>query len=190
MGAMEHEDKDVIVSIRTQHAFTLIELLLALAVSAILMAVAAPSLKHALTRNRVIQADNQMVSALNLSRIEAINHGTYTILCPSSDGIRCQPGQNWEGGWLMGIDENHDFQPDAAPEHVFGPLAEGIRVHSSRGRLRVRYQPDGSAPGSNISLVVCHAGQPQSALKVVVSNSGRPRQGTASARQARACSDS
>ena len=187
---MEHEDKDVIVITRTQHAFTLIELLLALAVGAILMMVATPSLEHALDRNRVIQADNQMVSALNLSRIEAINHGTYTILCPSSDGLQCDPGQNWEGGWLMGIDQNHDFQPDGAPEHVFRPLADGIRVHSSRGRLRVRYQPDGSAPGSNISLILCHAGQPQSARSVVVSNSGRPRQGTASARQARACSNS
>lgn len=174
----------------SQYAFTLIELLFTLTVAAILMMVAAPSLQRIVTHVRIVQADNLLVRSLNFSRTEAITRGSATILCPSTDGLQCMPGQNWEGGWLVGIDQNHDFQPDDTPVRVFGSLADGLRIHSSRGRLRVRFQPDGSAPGSNISLIVCQADQPDSAHSVVVSNIGRPRQGTATAQQAQSCSQS
>lgn len=187
---MEHEDKDVIMNTRSHQAFSLIELMFALAIAAILAMVAAPSLQRALAHNRIIQADNQLVAALNLSRTEAVTRGTAVVLCPSIDGQRCTAGQHWEKGWLVAADQNHDFQPDSTPIHVAGAQADGIRIHSSRGRLRVRYRADGSTPGSNISLIVCRAGQPKSARSVVVSNSGRPRQGTASTAQAMACSQS
>lgn len=178
------------MNIRSQCAFTLIELLFTMAIAAILMIIATPSLQHTLARTRITQADNQLIRALNLSRSEAVTRNTAAILCPSTDGLQCTPGQNWEGGWLVGIDQNHDYQPDDAPVHVFGALSDGIRVHSSQGRLHVRFRADGSAPGSNISLIVCQAGQPETARSVVVSNSGRPRQGTASAAQAQSCSQS
>ena len=177
------------MNIRSQAAFTLIELLFTLAVAAILSMIAAPSLQRVLVHNRVIQTNNQLIRALNFARSQAVTHGVATILCPSDDGSRCAPGQDWQGGWLVAMDADHDFQPDSAPQRVFAGFPEGIRVHSSRGRLHVRYRPDGSSPGSNLSLIVCQASEPDTARSVVVSNAGRIRQGTASAAQAQACSD-
>ncbi len=176
------------MSFRSQAAFTLIELLFTVAIAAILSMIAAPSFKRALVHNRVIQTDNQLIGALNYARSQAVTHGVAAILCPSDDGSRCTSSQNWQGGWLVAHDADHDFQPDAAPQRIFADFPTDIRVHSSRGRLHVRYQPDGSSPGSNLSLIVCQAGEPDTARSVVVSNAGRIRQGTASPAQAKACS--
>ena len=172
-----------------QAGFTLIELLMTVAVAAVLSAVAAPSLRHVLIRSHLIEADNRLIGALNFARSSAVHSGESTLLCPSSDGLHCSNSQSWQRGWLVAQDSNNDGQPDSGPLEVFDALAVGIRVHSSRGRLRVRYHADGSAPGSNLSLILCHPGQPGSVRSVVVSNSGRARQGTASAAQASACSN-
>ena len=53
------------------------------------------------------------------------------------------------------------------------PFVPVIAIQSTGGRLRVRYQPEGFSPGSNLTLRVCVAGHLQG--EVVVNNAGRPR---------------
>lgn len=174
----------------TRRGFSLIELLFTLTTAAILSTLAMPGLQHLVVRNQVSQAHNQLIAALQLARSEAITHNTASILCPTADGHTCAPAQQWAGGWLTGVDQDRDYQPDDQPSRVFTGFANGIRVYSSRGRLQVRFQSDGSSPGSNLSLIVCQTGQPQTARSIVVSNFGRVRQGQPSPEQARACSQS
>lgn len=172
---------------RPLSGFTLIELLLTVAIMAILAAGALPTFKGLISRNHVLAADNALVGALNFTRQRAVTAAQRTILCPSTDGARCNPNNHWEGGWLVAFDHDHDGQPDAAPLMVQTAIAAGTVIVSTQGRTRVQYHADGSSPGSNVSLVICHRGEPRSARKVVVSNSGRPRQARASAAQAATC---
>jgi type IV fimbrial biogenesis protein FimT len=172
---------------RSQLGVTLIELLFALAVMAILGAAAAPSFSRAVARNQVSSTDNALVAVLDFTRQRAVTAGADALLCPSSDGASCDNGTHWERGWLVAIDADRDGHPDGVPLVVQDALPEGVVVRGSVGRMRVRYHADGSAPGSNLSLIVCRKGQPQGARSVIVSNSGRPRQGRPTAAQARAC---
>lgn len=175
---------------RNPVGFTLIELLTTLAVGCILMAIAAPSMHSVMARSKVAAANNSMIGALHFARHHAVEFGVRTVLCPSRDGQRCDDSQHWENGWLVATDRNGDNQPDRGPVAVDMPLPPGIVVLSSAGRTHVRYQADGSAPGSNLSMIVCQHGDADDALRIVVSNSGRVRKAKPSDAQAQDCASS
>lgn len=83
--------------------FTLIEMMVAVAIVAILLAMAAPSFTSTIARGRVTSATNDMVSALSNARTEAIRRGKRVTLCRSSNGTSCTTtaGTGWEVGWIM-----------------------------------------------------------------------------------------
>ncbi len=166
---------------------TLIEQIMVLAIGAILSGLALPSLTGLLSRNRLQVAQTDFMSALQNARFTAAATGRRTLFCPSEDGHRCAASTRWQHGWLLGHDSDGDHQPDGTPSHTGGAYAGGIRISSSAGRRDVRFRPDGSASGSNITLSFCQPGSTAPALVVVVSNSGRVRGARADAAQTQAC---
>jgi len=54
----------------------------------------------------------------------------------------------------------------------------------------VRFHPDGSASGTNLTLLFCSPASNENALSVVMSNSGRVRGAPATADQAASCAQS
>ena len=113
--------------------------------------------------------------------------GRRTLLCPTRDGSSCSDATRWESGWLLGRDSNRDDQPDGGPLHVGQGYAGKVAIYSSGGRHVVRFHPDGSASGSNITLLFCQPSKASDALVVVVSNAGRIRGAPANAAQAATC---
>jgi len=86
--------------------FTLIELMITLAIVAILLTVGVPSLKTFMQGNQLVAATNELVSALHVARSEAIKHNVRVSVCESSDGANCTATGNWENGWIVFIDGN------------------------------------------------------------------------------------
>lgn len=68
---------------------TLIELMVTVAVAAILMAIAAPSFTSLLNNNRLTSAANEMVAAIQSARMEAIRGGSSVTACSSANGESC-----------------------------------------------------------------------------------------------------
>lgn len=171
---------------RWQRGTTLIEQIMVVAVVAALTGVAAPSMRALLDRNQVQSAQMDFMAALQYARGTAAESGARVLFCPTRDANRCSDETQWSGGWLLGIDRNHDNQPDGAPLRVGGGYAR-IHIQSTAGRRWVAFQPDGSAAGSNLTVLICESSGGGSALSVVVSNSGRIRGTAATAAQATAC---
>ena len=92
--------------------FTLVELMIAIAVLAILLAIALPSFQQSLRSNRVATATNEMVASLALARSEALRNKRGGGVCASSNGTAC--GANWNDGWLVWADVNGNGALDAA----------------------------------------------------------------------------
>ena len=74
--------------------FTLVELMITIAVLAIVLAVAVPSFQGIINRNRLVSASNEVVAALQLARMEAIRRNGRVELCPSTNGTSCS-GSDW-----------------------------------------------------------------------------------------------
>lgn len=170
-----------------QQGMSLIEQIMVLAIIAILTGLALPSLTRLLGRNRLQVAQTDFMSALQNARFTAATTGKRTVFCPSEDGRHCSESTQWHNGWLLGHDTDGDHQPDGAPSYTGGAYAGGVRITSSTGRRDVRFRPDGSASGSNLTLSFCQPGSQESALIVVVSNSGRIRGAPADAAQTENC---
>lgn len=93
----------------TSHGFTLIELMVTLAVAAILAMIAVPSFRDTIRRNRVTSTSNALLADLTYARGEAISRGQIVTLCPSTDSASCATGTAWSDGWMV-----YSYPPGAA----------------------------------------------------------------------------
>ncbi|TNY27901.1 hypothetical protein BV497_01285 [Fulvimonas soli] len=146
---------------------------MALAIAAVLACVAAPPMLSLAGRYRRQSAQSDLVAALGYAREAAVRRQRPVLVCPSRDGRQCSEDTRWEGGWLLGEDRDHDGQVDEALR--VGQGYAGIVIRSTAGRRSVRFRPDGSAAGSNLTLLFCPAGSAQADSRVIVSNAGRIR---------------
>lgn len=171
---------------RRQRGTTLVEQIMVVAIMAVLAGVAAPSMRALLSRNRVQSAQMDLMAGLQYARGSAAEMGARVVFCPTRDASRCSDETQWDGGWLLGTDRDHDNQPDGAPLRVGSSYAQ-VTIQSTAGRRHVAFLPDGSAGGSNLTVLICQPGGGGSPLAVVVSNSGRIRGAAATSAQAAAC---
>jgi type IV fimbrial biogenesis protein FimT len=71
---------------RRARAFTLIELLVTLGVAAVLIAFAVPSFRSITLSNRLTTSANEVISAVQTARMEAIKRNARTQWCSNSGG--------------------------------------------------------------------------------------------------------
>jgi type IV fimbrial biogenesis protein FimT len=168
-----------------QKGTTLIEQIMLLAIVGILTGIAVPSLRKLLNHNQQQIAQSDFITALEYARETALTTGKRTLFCPTRDGIRCSNDLHWENGWLLFQDGSN--QPDHGALRVGRGYGGNLTVQGTVGRHVVRFLPDGSARGSNITLLFCQRGSTDHVLSVMVSNNGRIRSASADAEQTADC---
>lgn len=86
----------------SQKGFTLIELMITLAVLAIVLGIAAPSFSSMLQDNRASTLGSELQGALQFARSEAVKRRQSVVICRSNaGGGDCEEGTDWSGGWLV-----------------------------------------------------------------------------------------
>ena len=158
---------------------TLVELLIAVAVLAILTTLALPAFSHLMAHNAMTSSVNLFVSQLHLARSAAVARETHITLCPTTNSRSCDDDhQNWQGGYLIFENTNKNRQLDPGEIIISHEMAtsEKIRIQSSsRHRNRITFLPLGRSWFSNTSIRFCHEDFPDLNRKIVVSNNGRVR---------------
>lgn len=91
--------------------FTLVELMVTIAIVAILSAIALPSFSNSIRNNRLATTTNEFIGAVNLARSEAVKSNRGGRICASSDGATC--GTDWAAGWIVFGDANGNGTPQA-----------------------------------------------------------------------------
>jgi type IV fimbrial biogenesis protein FimT len=136
-----------------ERGFTAFELLIAVAVSAILAAVAAPSLRDFGNETRLRSVSAQLLADLNFARLEAIKRNARVLVCAKAAGSNtCAAANNWQNGWIVCYDADSNDACDATstsdpnPMKVTGALASTVLLTASSNFIR--FNPVGSANGA------------------------------------------
>ena len=161
---------------RRARGFTLVELLIVLALVVLLVGVAVPGLGSMLAGSRVKTMASQFMTHVNLARTESIMRGQRVVLCPSDNGADCLPDGHWHRGWLVFVDRNADREHGPSePLLQLSGSADEVDLVTSRMRRRLVLFPTGLSPGSNGTYTVCSRHGGASPLAVIVANTGRAR---------------
>ncbi len=89
---------------KKQSGFTLVELMVTLAIAGILFTVAGPSLTIVISEKQLIASGNDLLSAMHIARNEAIKLNRRVTICESNDGNNCSTTGRWENGWIVFVD--------------------------------------------------------------------------------------
>lgn len=173
---------------RRDTGVTLVELIMVVAILSVLASIAYPSLSDLRQSGATRSARSELTVAISQARSSAIMQQRQVIVCPSADQLACNRDLEWQHGWLVFVDENRNRERDEEEALVAVGQATtgGVAILSTRGRYQIRYQPNGTADGSNLTLTVCDRRGQSKASSLVMNNSGRLRSGTPSPAQAAA----
>lgn len=89
-----------------QQGFTLIELMVAIVIVAIIFSIGVPSFDDVMKRNSVESLQMKLASAVTSARSEAASRNTLVSMCASNNAASCAGG--WSDGWITFEDHNGD----------------------------------------------------------------------------------
>ena len=177
---------------RGQCGFTLLELMVVLAIAGVLMAIAVPAMGNFLRNGRITAAANDVMAALHFTRSEAIKRRQPVTLCTSANTINADGTQNNDPtcaassaltGWFAFVDLNQSGTREAGEVVLMQREAMDARItaRSSAPSFFVTYLDNGLAPDPIESqLVLCDergnvptGGELSSARGILIAVTGR-----------------
>jgi type IV fimbrial biogenesis protein FimT len=144
---------------RATRGFTLLELMAAVAVLGVLLAVGVPSFGNIIRKNRMATHTNALVSALAVARSEAVKRSDPVTVC-STDAAQAACILGWSNGWIMFTDGGAPGTVDPTDvilQRWSAPLDDGIGVTAPFAF--VRFLRDGrphSAGNFKLMPPICH----------------------------------
>lgn len=159
---------------KKESGITLLNIITALAIMAVGLAITAPNVVQMVAKNRFEAQANDFIISLNLTRSEAIKRNINVTMCPSTNGSSCAAAGNWNRGWIILDANNVLLKVYPKPAGSISILAD---VNADFG-TDIIYQPDGRTTRQG-NLVLCYI-DTSNALNLVsgrtisVSATGRP----------------
>jgi type IV fimbrial biogenesis protein FimT len=150
----------------------MIELMVAVAIVAILVALAAPSFSAIIQRNRIAGQVNSFVGDLQFARSEAIKRGQSVSLCPSSNGTDCLTTNTWHSGWIVFNDTNGSgaINGSETPLRYRRGFTSSDTFAATTDTATFTYNREGFANVSELLLVMRTAASNANATRCVLVN--------------------
>jgi type IV fimbrial biogenesis protein FimT len=145
--------------------FTLIELMITIAVASILLSIGVPSFQNIIRENRLSTQANELITALNMARSEAIRRGVNVTVTPNGGG--------WNSGWVVAaIDPATGI---ATTLRSFDPVQTNMSFSGGAGAYT--YLPTGFKNNNSLDIYgLCDTSvSGKRGRQIFVSPSGRPR---------------
>lgn len=148
------------MAIRHHHSgFTLIELMIVMAVAGALLVVAVPAFNNSLLRNSINAETSRIVSSLNYARSEAVARGSVVTM--SHKGA----ANDWSDGWRTYTDAEaggntaYTNGVDVLLKDVAGASAKLTVISTATATPQMSFRPNGmlNPAGITVSIAICAA---------------------------------
>lgn len=181
----------------TQAGFTLVELLIALAVAAILLGIGIPSFSSAIKNSQVSSDYNELVQSLYIARSEAVKTSSLVAVCPkyTIDSTECGTGlHDWKNGWLVFMDNkpvNKDEKAQIGTEDRIISVHDEMRSKNTieaRGsadrtkltatdKFYIQFQQNGESLWGNGTFELCNSEDIELSRAINIAPTGDVRPG-------------
>lgn len=133
-----------------QCGFTLVEAMVTLAVAAILLTWAVPSMQSFIVRNQMSTEVNNFMASLYLARSEAVKRLRDVSLCPTANGAACANSTNWAQGWMVYV--NMDANNAFTPGDIIIQINPSIPLSNTASGNRLTFNPRGSSNSDSFNF--------------------------------------
>ncbi len=158
--------------------YTLLEILVTVAIVSIVMAIGVPSMSAFIQNDRLTTQINQLVGHLAYARSEAVTRSQQVGVCVSNNTTSCTNGNNWEEGWIIYVDTsaNGVFDVGEPVLRAQQALEGGNTMKPQTIGTQVVYDYRGfAAAGSAGSFSLCDSRGSAHGKAIAISNTGRVR---------------
>lgn len=129
------------------------ELIITIAILAIGVTLAVPSVRVTMANNQIAVANNSIMAGFNLARSEAITRGNAVVICPSNNGNSCN-NNRWNNGWIV-FDDADGNGTMVVAEVIRRSFRESDVTRSGLSG-NVAFQADGTTTlGASTSITIC-----------------------------------
>jgi type IV fimbrial biogenesis protein FimT len=170
--------------------FTLIELMVTIAIAAILLGVAIPSFTATIASSRLTTNANELVTALNLARSEAVKRGVSVSVrevdnfSSTNSGAAAAASYHWEKGWdvFTDVDSDGNFEAGDVLIKTYAPLKSSYTLRGNNFSNFIRFTSSGQS-NTNGSFVICDNSdgnavpEANTSRLIIVNSVGRVRMG-------------
>ena len=140
---------------RSQHGFTMMELLTPLALVAVLTAIAVPNLRPFIQNSRLTSGSNDLLRSFQLARTEAIKRQRNVVVCASANPLTGTPTCSYGtfNGWIVFEDTNSNWQADGGETVIerHGLLDSSVLVRTDNNGIE-SYASSGFANPAGVQV--------------------------------------
>ncbi|TDQ50350.1 GspH/FimT family pseudopilin [Permianibacter aggregans] len=162
---------------KAQKGFTLVELMIVIAIAGITLGLGYPSMKNLIIKSRVNGYAHTLLSTVHSARQTAIMRNEYITVCASANGSSCDT--DWSKGHLIFIDQNGNREldiEDTRLNYINGINdADNVKWQSFKIAKTLQFLPTGITNHQNGTFTVCGLGKVKYAKAVIITKTGRPR---------------
>ena len=162
---------------KSEHGFTLIELMVTLSIAAILLTVGIPSMSDFIANNKITSQSNILVSFLQNARMEAVKTNRTTQVCVENNAsTNSCDGSDWSTGLKLWSDKDNDNSVDANEVIRFYNESPGDITIIAAGFANsdyIEYQATGISDSTG-TFDVCDAGRSgEAGARITINSTGR-----------------
>jgi len=152
---------------------SLLELLITLALAALVLGAGVPGLRHLVLESRMTAAVNDLVRDLHFARQTANTRAVPVVICPTNEVGGCRADGAWQDGWQV-LAQPTDSPPRAEPTQVLRRQTGLPTLTIRSNRLAFTFRPF-TLRDTNGTISFCDERGTAASRALVISPSGRPR---------------